>query len=411
MKLKNLLLLAVTLTVSLTATAQQRTVNEVKRSIGDFSIDIKGYQSALAKIKGALTHEQTKDRAETWWVAARVDFDLYDKYRVSKSVGNTVNEKDMAQALLEGYDYSQHALELDTVRLTNKDGSPKVDKKTGKQQFKTKYSKEIHHRLNSYVIDFSAAGAMLYNASQWQQAIKAWDRYHTLAAEAKKDEPDTLLGYTSYLQGLASIQLKDNGQAHQYFEQARNMDYHNKGVYDRDLHVLALEGDTAQLVAVARKAYKLHGKNDIRYMRILINDCVARKDYASAQVLLDQATLQDSLNADYYQLKGSIVELQSGYKDARPFYRHAVELNPASAQAQFDYGRCFYTDALQYTRDNSKMNPKRLLKEVSPTYSKALEHIEEAYKLDPSNTDVRNILRDIYYKLGDGEKLDKLDRQ
>ena len=85
--------------------AQKRTLEEVKKSIGDLSADLKAYKNAQAKLKPALTNEATQDLAETWWLAARVEFGIYDKNRVNKSVGNSFDVKEMGNALVSGYDY------------------------------------------------------------------------------------------------------------------------------------------------------------------------------------------------------------------------------------------------------------------------------------------------------------------
>ena len=138
--------------------AQKRTLEEVKKSIGDLSADLKAYKNAQAKLKPALTNEATQDLAETWWLAARVEFGIYDKNRVNKSVGNSFDVKEMGNALVSGYDYCQKALKLDTILETNRDGTPKIDKATQKQKVKTKFSKEIWHKMMGYVVDYSAAG-------------------------------------------------------------------------------------------------------------------------------------------------------------------------------------------------------------------------------------------------------------
>gem|GEM_PF-4939431 len=46
---------------------------------------------------------------------------------------------------------------------------------------------------------------------------------------------------------------------------------------------------------------------------------------------------------------------------------------------------------------------------MNPVYEQALPHLERSYELDPSNDDVRNALRTIYYKLGNAAKLEALD--
>ena len=56
-------ILLFTLLANATGNAQQRTVDEVQKSIGDFSASNKTYQNALVKIKPALQHDATKNLA------------------------------------------------------------------------------------------------------------------------------------------------------------------------------------------------------------------------------------------------------------------------------------------------------------------------------------------------------------
>lgn len=395
--------------------AQKRTVEEVKKSIGDLSADLKAFKNAQTKLKPALSNEATKNLAETWWIAARIEFGIYDKNRVNKSVGNTFDVKEMGKSLVNGFDYCKKALKLDTVPETNRDGSPKIDKATQKQKVKTKFSKEIWNKMMGYVVDYAAAGADLYKAKDMDNAYKLWEIYYELVQTPQhvvkhKVDPDSVIGEMRYFQAMAATQIKKLSEAHTLFTQAREFGIVKKSAFDHDINVLHILGDTASMVKVARDAYKLYGHQDVQYMRIMINDCISRGNMKEAEVMLDQAILMDSLNANYFTIKGHIVESQSTILEARPYYMRAVELASDVYQTNFDAGRCFYLEALQYIQDNPKKSSSKLMKEVNPIFDKAKSYIEKAFQIKNDSVDARSILRDIYYRLNDGEKLDKLER-
>jgi len=46
---------------------------------------------------------------------------------------------------------------------------------------------------------------------------------------------------------------------------------------------------------------------------------------------------------------------------------------------------------------------------VNPIYREALPYIEKSFAINPHNPDVKNALRDIYYKLGEAEKLQQIE--
>ena len=72
-------------------------------------------------------------------------------------------------------------------------------------------------------------------------------------------------------------------------------------------------------------------------------------------------------------------------------------------------GRYFYNKAIE-TRQNSTLYGKRLADLVNPIYREAVPYLERAFVINPNNEDVRNALRDIYYKLGEADKLQALEQ-
>ena len=88
--------------------------------------------------------------AEELYKAGKAEFEKYDKLygeyvlaHQQKEDAPDATATERATALMKGFELLQKALPLDTVIEKNKDGSVKMDKKTGKPKFKTKYSKDI----------------------------------------------------------------------------------------------------------------------------------------------------------------------------------------------------------------------------------------------------------------------------
>ena len=71
-------------------------------------------------------------------------------------------------------------------------------------------------------------------------------------------------------------------------------------------------------------------------------------------------------------------------------------------------GRYFYNKA-QETRQNSRLYGKKLAELVNPMYREALPYLEKSYEINPKNPDLINALRDIYYKLGEADKLQAIE--
>ena len=71
-------------------------------------------------------------------------------------------------------------------------------------------------------------------------------------------------------------------------------------------------------------------------------------------------------------------------------------------------GRYFYNKAME-TRQNSRLYGKKLAALVNPIYREALPYLEKSYAINPDNDELINALRDIYYKLGEAEKLQAIE--
>ncbi len=392
--------------------AQQLAINEAKKAITGLTMTVDSYNKAFNKLRPALTHEETRGRAETWALAGRIKMEQYDKYIDNRRVGKKIDIKAMGHTLIDAYDYSMEAFRLDTVHILDKKGQPVLDKKTKRPKFKTKFSREVATRLLEHHDNYRMAGSELYNIKDWDGAYKAWDDYCELAArtgDLRWIKPDSLVAEVRYYQGITAWQRGDTLDAVRLFNIARRSGYDRKEVYDYTLVCLNDMGDEIGVVRVAWDAFNRFGTSDPQYIRILINDFVSREDYSGANDLLDEAIAAKPNDDELQNLKGLVIESQQSIYEALPYYQRCIELNEDNAQGQFNVGRYFYNKAME-TRQNSTVYGKRLANLVNPIYREALPYLEKSFSLNPDNLEVRNALRDIYYKLGEADKLQALEK-
>lgn len=386
-----------------TTAAQQRLVDEVKKDIASQNMTVDKYMAAKKKLSAALTNDDTKQKAETWWVAAEIDLGIYDKAMSMRSIGKKVDSKEVGHALIDSYDNMMQSLRLDTVYQRDRVGDIKKNK-NGTPRFSTKYSKRIMKNLYGRIIDFSSAGGELFIASDWDGAYRAWDIYcnlakSPLAAQYKVNEPDTVVGYYRYYQGLAAHQNQKYREAIAQFGKAQSLGYIKKGMYDTWIEAAAKLQDTTEMVAVATAANERYGNRTTQYLRILINDCLGRKEYITAASLLNVALEKDPENAEYYDLMGQIVERVNNITDAMPYYQKAVDIDPDYALGQFNLGNAIYRKTQLI--DNLSEEQARVM------YAQAMEHVEKAYQLGLKSEEVKLVLSRLYYLLG-SDKIDSL---
>lgn len=391
--------------------AQHHLIAEAKKSISGLTMTIDSYEKAFKKFKPALTHDETSTQPETWSLANRIKLEQFDKYMDNRRVGKRIDVRAMGHTLIDAYDYGMKALSLDTVPVLNKKGEPVIDKKTRKPKVKTHFSKEVVTRLLANQDNYRLIGSELYNVKDWDGAYRAWDDYCQMAARTDNPrwiKPDSTVAEVRYYQGIAAWQKTDTIDAVRLFSIARHMGYNRKEAYDYALICLSDLGNEQEVVRLAWEAFLKYGTSDPQYIRILINDFITREDYSGANDLIDEAIEASPKDDDLFNLKGLVIENQQNIYEAFPYYQRCIELNDSNASGLFNVGRYFYNKAME-TRQNSRLYGKKLADLVNPIYREALPYLEKSFAINPNNPDVRNALRDIYYKLGEADKLQQIE--
>lgn len=411
------LLLVGTLLLSGNAFAQKSVVDAVNKEIGGYQPN---FASAREKIKPAFTNPETKDDARTWYVAGKTEFGAYDNLLGKLQLRQEVNKLDMANAMLDGYKYFMTALPLDSVVELNKDGSPKLDKK-GNKKIKTKYSKDIVSLIVGHHNDFNVAGSYFYDAKEYGKAYEAWGIYcditeSPMAKANKLVVADTIVGETRFYQAIAAWQGENYKAAIEAFAKARAKGYVKKEAFDYAMACAASDQNNEAIIAIAREAYPLYGKQDTQYISIMINDFINNSKFAEATALLDEAIAANPTNAEFYDVKGSLFENQGDADKALEFFLKSIELNPDYAKGHFDVGRYYYNKALEARKKANDLKGNEyqnaIENNVKPLYLQALPHLEKAYEkaddVADFKNDVRHALQNIYYFLGDEDKLNSL---
>ena len=391
--------------------AQHLLVDQAKKDLSGLTMTVDSYNKAFNKLKPALTNDETRNRAETWAIANRIKIELYDKYMDNRRVGKKIDIRAMGHALIDAYDYSLIALKLDTIHILDKKGKPVIDKKTKRPRVKTKFSKDIVNRLVEHHDDYRIAGSELYNVKDWDGAYQVWDYYCQMASRTDDPrwiKPDSIVAEARYYQGIAAWQKGDTIDAVRLFSIARHAGYNRKEAYDYALVCLSDLGNETEVVRLAWEAFIKFGTSDPQYIRILINDFIQREDYSGANDLIDEAMEANPRDDELLNLKGLVVESKEDIYEAFPYYQHCIELNDSNANGLFNVGRYFYNKA-QETRQKSSLYGKKLANLVNPIYREALPYLEKSYAINPHNTELVNALRDIYYKLGEADKLQAIE--
>ena len=198
----------------------------------------------------------------------------------------------------------------------------------------------------------------------------------------------------------------DNTRALNAFLRAIILGYDTKDVFDFAISCAETQGNEAQLVELVKQAYEHYGKDDPKYITFLINYAITNKHYDNATRVIDMAISEYPNNAEYYDLKGVLVENQTGnIENSYEYFRKCLEIDPNHIRGNFDMGRYYYNIALKIEKDPTASN-----EEILDKFAKAKPYMEKALAANPSNTAAKDALKTIYYHLGDAEKLEQLEQ-
>ena len=396
-----------------------------KSALSQAKKDINGtlppnYKSARNAINGALTNAETKDNVETWYLAGKIEYTAYDQMLGENQIKpGASSDIDMANAIYNGNKYFEKALPLDSVlEVDNKTGQPKLDK-AGNKKYKTKYSKEIKALLYGHLNDLSVAGSTFYDEKDYAKSQELWKKFVDLSIEGKgvKDViqiPDSIIGQLSHYRGVAGYMNQNYADAIEAFELARKYDYDVKDTYDYALVCYSNLQDNDGIIKTAKLAFPKFGKEDSQYVSILINDYINNDKLDEAITMLDEAIAANPDKAEFYDVKGTICEQRNDMDNAIANFKKSIEIDPTYAKGQFNVGRYYYNIAVKKNDEAASDLTTRQLKEyfeneVKPYYEQALPYMEKAYLYDSENGDIKHALTNLYYQLGDEQKLKEIE--
>ncbi len=310
--------------------------------------------------------------AEPKYKEGKANFDQYDDAQTKMYLQQPVDTIAVGTALLNGYELYLEALPLDTVLEVNKDGTPKIDKKTGLQKYKTKYSKDIISTIAGHHNDFLSVGYLFNLVQEYALAAKAWNIYTTMPSaeylgNQKPVVPDSTLATFRYNEGLMWFQAKENEKALDAFYSALNSGYNYKECTDM-----------------------------IKYLVSTTYDKLSQEEnYDECEQLLSTAMQNCPNEGIFDMIKGIMIEVRTeDIEQAVKYYKEATEKDPTLAQAYYHVGRYYITKAneVMNAEENLYLTDDDLEKLLSPICIEAKPYLEKAVALDPNNSDAQRLL-------------------
>ena len=399
------LLLTVALCVAASASFAQK--KAVKEAQGIAKGDKADFTEARSLIKGALENPETKDDAQTWYVAGFIEDQQFSAERTKQILGQQPNEPVMYDALIAILPYFKKAYELD--QLPNEKG-----------KIKPKYSKDIKSILGADHVYFFNGGAYYFDQKDYKKAYDFFNQYLEISElpmfeGTQTAEKDSTFMTVQFYAAVAATQLQDSPIAIKALERAKSSDFRLNDVYQYLSYEYKQAGDSVNYVKTLEEGYAKF-PNEEFFLMSLIDAYIQSSQNEKAISYLNTAIAQKPSDSQLYHALGIVYE--TGIKDyakAEETFKKALEVNPESVESMSALGRIYYNQAVNKQGEANMINDSKKYQEeltiAKDLFKQALPYFQKAHEMKPSESEYMVALRGIYYNLNMGPELEAIEAE
>ncbi len=414
--MKKSIFLAALVLISAGCFAQKANVSKA-RSLAD--AENPDYAGARAAIAEALQNDETKDQANTWYIAGFIGYKEFENGNIKRQIGQNVDINAWGAAVQESLDYWTKAYELALV--------PTYDKK-GRAKYDTRTPKSIVPKVVEY-FQFQPLIAAGFNAYEANDPSKAYDMFiaHCNIPEMKmmQDNPEeaaqllrdssfyTCLYYAGrfayeagrYEEAIATLKRMNTEHANANALR-KEIIFANEYVYQ----IYIEQKDTANAVEFIKECINIFPEESW-FMQNLINLYINSGQEEKAIEYLDIAINREPNVGQYYNSKGSILARIGRFEESLKAFEQAIAIEPNNALFLETLGFAYVELGNKLNDDAAYLDAKEYAKakvKIDEAFQNALPYFEKAYELEPDNYDYKRSLRSLYYRLGMNDKYEAL---
>lgn len=399
------LLLTVALCVAASASFAQK--KAVKEAQGIAKGDKADFTEARSLIKGALENPESKDDAQTWYVAGFIEDQQFSAERTKQILGQQPNEPVMYDALGAILPYFKKAYELD--QLPNEKG-----------KIKPRFSKDIKSILSADHVYFFNGGAYYFDQKDYKKAYDFFNQYLEVTElpmfeGSQTAEKDSTFMTVQYYAAVAATQLGDSPTAIKALERAKNTDFRQNDIYQYLCYEYQQAKDTVNYEKTLTEGLAKFPEEEW-YLLNLINTYIYSGKNEKALEYLNTAIANKPNDSQLYHVMGIVYE--TGLKDynkAEEAFQKAMDLNPESIESMSALGRIYYNQGVNKQGEANMINDSKKYQEeltvAKDLFKKALPYFEKAHQLKPEESEYMIALRGIYYNLNMGPELEAIEAE
>ncbi|MBO7455417.1 MAG: hypothetical protein J6T76_03335 [Paludibacteraceae bacterium] len=409
--MKKSIFLAALVLISTCCFAQKKAVSTAKNLALQETPDFDG---ARATIKGALENEETKDKADTWYVAGLIGYKQNEHIWLMGQMGQTVDNAAKGAAVVESINYWKVADSLAMVPTYDKKGNPKYDLRTRKNIAERVLEYFQRQDLAIYASHLAEQNDDLgvANAFKLHCDIPDMEMMQDPKLQAKMVKDTTYYQYMSYsLSYFYRAKAYDDALA-----MARRIAVdpaHEVTAYQYYYDLYKLKGEPEKAKAVLTEAVEKFPK-EAWFIQNMINDLVQAKDTLGAVAYLDKAIENDPSQAQYFHTKATLLSTLRRFDEAFTYFDKAIQMEPNNAEYYLNYAYAYNDKATTMLEGTDNLSQKEYMavkKKSDEVLKLALPYYEKAHELAPGDMTYARALRQCYYRLKMEKEYEKLSEE
>jgi tetratricopeptide (TPR) repeat protein len=257
--------------------------------------------------------------------------------------------------------------------------------------------------------DLFSQGSDQFDAKDFAGALKSFE------TQIKITESDKFVGAIDtgmyYNAGLAAVNSGNHKQAIVHFQKCADLKYLGITPYYQIYESYLGLGDTVKAESVLMNLTNIFPSDKTITLQ-LIDLYIKSNKHEAAQKYIKVAKETDPTNSSLYFAAGIMYLNQNRYDEAIEELTRSIELNPGVYDAQYGLGAAYINKASEmFVKANEIMDVKKYtdaIDQANTVYAKALPYMEKAYELNPEDVYVMRSLQELYYRLKQTEKYDKI---
>lgn len=331
-------------------------------------------EDAIPEIEAAIKHEQTMNKEKTWYYRGLI----YDKI---------CNDT----ALIEKYpEACRLAMQSFTKSMEINKGSDYVEDMTlrGIGLFANEFSRGVKH----------------YNKKEYDKSLAVFEFLLTIV-------PNDSLSMLNA--GLSAEKLKDLTKAKNYYGKLIQMKYDSPRIYNQYAIIQKNETDTTGALETLKKGRQIY-PDDLGLIIEEANIYLSSNKAKEAIETLTTAIDKDPKNPQLYYARANNYGTQKEIQKAKADYLKSIELDPNFFDAHYNLGGMLFNEGAELINKANSLPPAKskeydaLKKQADDKFKESLPYLEKAKEIRPKDTDTLNTLKQLYARMGDNVKYEKI---